>query len=775
MTRAAVDLVRAYLGQRSLRILDVGGAAASLARFLPADQVLAIDMPPSDDERYVRGSGTHLPFQDGAFQVLACHDTLEHVPAELREQFLSEMLRVSSDLVIVQGPFAEPHVQAAERLVMNIARQIMGDDSDTVHFLQEHARFGLPDLRGTLEFLEEAAVPSIALPNGPLDEWVVKMLIKHFAFPLVEFKVPAHEFDRWSNGLFIPGFEPRPSYRQAVIASRTGDQRLLKLLQERLRVPMPGPVEGDDVPMAASTVATSLATFVELIRARLGAIYANLTQAQDEIAGLDKEARTARRQLAVQAEIVAELEQVLEDREQILNATARDLEAIRASFGYRMLEGYRGFARRVFPYNSWRGLPYRAARKGLKLAVRTPGRAARLLRSASKARQRYGSVGMIGKSIDVVTGRTGSAVDPVPYALSVDWNPAERAPISPSRPPSREEPVINWVIPTVGEGGGLRTIFRFVEFLENHGFRSRIYEMPVARPPRGSKEELRAIIRRYFGVSVADVSLDFENMEPADITFATSWHTAYPMATFNDTYLKCYFVQDFEPYFAPVGTESALTENTYRMGFHGITAGRWLSEKLAADYGMECDYFDLSVDTRTYFPKEMGPRRKVFFYARPATPRRGFELGVRALEVFRERNPGYQVVMAGGDIPSGTFSFPVTDVGYVSEERLNDLYNQSAAALVISLTNCSLLPLEIMATGCPVVTTVGDNNEKILPPNSAVLAVPSPHHIAAALEQAVKRPFRQELVDAATQYQWEAQTKKVAAVLRRLFDRIPAR
>lgn len=471
---------------------------------------------------------------------------------------------------------------------------------------------------------------------------------------------------------------------------------------------------------------------------------------------------------------LSECEDLLAQRRRDLNDAGNEIQAIQGSFGYRLLEGNCGFVRQPLPHNSWRGLPYRAARKALKLAVRVPRRAKSLLRRAGKARQRYGSVGMVTRSIGHFTGRTGKAIDPIRYALAVDWHPSDQEPRRPARRPTGEEPVVNWIIPTVGEGGGLRTIFRFVELLEAHGFHSRVHEMPVARPPRGSEDELRAIIRRYFGVSIKDVSLDFESMEPADITFATSWHTAYPLAKFNETLLKCYFVQDFEPYFAPVGTESALTENTYRMGFHGITAGRWLSEKLAADYGMECDYFDLSVDTRAYFPKEMGPRRKLFFYARPATPRRGFELGVRALEVFHERNPGYQIVMAGGDVPSGTFSFPVDDVGYVSEERLNDLYNQSAAALVISLTNCSLLPLEIMATGCPVVSTIGDNNEKILPPDSAILAVPSPYHIAAALEEAVKKPFRKELVDAVAGYKWEAQTDKIAAVLWRLIERADA-
>ena len=61
----------------------------------------------------------------------------------------------------------------------------------------------------------------------------------------------------------------------------------------------------------------------------------------------------------------------------------------------------------------------------------------------------------------------------------------------------------------------------------------------------------------------------------SDAVFATGWETAYPV--FNDAgdARKCYFVQDFEPLFYPVGSEYVLAENTYRFNFFGITAGKW--------------------------------------------------------------------------------------------------------------------------------------------------------------------------------------------------------
>lgn len=488
--------------------------------------------------------------------------------------------------------------------------------------------------------------------------------------------------------------------------------------------------------------------------------------AQKDAALADKDAALVKTEAAL-----AERESLLAHRDESLGQVTQELIAIRQSLGYRILEGYRRRIRWLFPPGSWRGLPYRALRRAVRVLLNLRRRPASIIQRALKARRRYGTKALVGKSLDHLIGDTTEPLDPVRYALTIDWRAQQRPQLIVKEPLNIDSPTINWVIPTLGEGGGHRTIFRFVEYLARQGFRQRIYEMPVGRPPRSSRDELRLLIQSFFGLSMADAYNQFEDMAPADITLATSWHTAYPVGKFAETRKKLYFVQDFEPFFAPVGTESALTENTYRFGFHGITAGRWLAEKLSRDFAMKCDFFNLAVDLQVYFPKRVEERKKIVFYARPATPRRGFELGVKALEIFHSRNPGYEIIFAGGDLAKESFPFPVTNVGYVSEEKLNDLYNQSAAAVVVSLTNCSLLPLEIMATGCPVVTTVGENNELMLPPDSAIFAVPSPHHLAEALEDtAVNPPPREKLIEQASQFRWEDETAKVEAVFKRLLQ-----
>lgn len=137
----------------------------------------------------------------------------------------------------------------------------------------------------------------------------------------------------------------------------------------------------------------------------------------------------------------------------------------------------------------------------------------------------------------------------------------------------------------------------------------------------------------------ATVEQDFGTLGQCDALFATSWITAYPVRNARVDAAKFYFVQDFEPWFFPVGTDSVLAENTYRFGLYGITAGRWLAQKLSADYGMECDHYEFGSDFGRYSYTNSGRRSKIFFYARPVTARRGLSSGCWCWIAFTRCGP----------------------------------------------------------------------------------------------------------------------------------------
>ncbi|KAB2900682.1 MAG: glycosyltransferase family 4 protein, partial [Burkholderiaceae bacterium] len=111
------------------------------------------------------------------------------------------------------------------------------------------------------------------------------------------------------------------------------------------------------------------------------------------------------------------------------------------------------------------------------------------------------------------------------------------------------------------------------------------------------------------------------------------------------------------------------------------------------------------------------------------TPRRAFEIGLLVLNAVWERMPDTQFVLAGWDTAGYHIPFPHLACGTVALDDLPDLYSQCDVALVLSLTNASLLPLELMACGCAVVSNHGQNVEWLLHDEVAALSDPTPEDL----------------------------------------------
>lgn len=306
--------------------------------------------------------------------------------------------------------------------------------------------------------------------------------------------------------------------------------------------------------------------------------------------------------------------------------------------------------------------------------------------------------------------------------------------VLPSLPGVASAGTLLWFIPdfNLGSGGHLN-IFRTIWHLERMGYTSTIV---IGKPVmHQDADKAREEIRAHFFPLQAQVLLGMDKLPSCEFAVATGWDTAYAVRAFTGALHKVYFVQDYEPHFYPVGSESVLAENTYHFGFFGITAGGWLARKLAQEYGMTTHPVGFGVELERYrrLPRREPEIRRVFFYARPPTPRRAFELGLLVLNAVWERLPDVQFVLAGWDTAGYHIPFPHLGCGTVALDDLPDLYSQCDAALVLSLTNASLLPLELMASGCPVVSNRGANVEWLLNDDVVVLADSSPEGLAEAL------------------------------------------
>lgn len=303
------------------------------------------------------------------------------------------------------------------------------------------------------------------------------------------------------------------------------------------------------------------------------------------------------------------------------------------------------------------------------------------------------------------------------------------------------QPKINWVMSPPGKGsGGHQNLFRFISYLEKAGYRCRIY-LYSTNDKRSISEILKDITQSYDHINAEMLWLDEDNkMEDADAVFATGWETTYPVYNSSLKAKRFYFVQDYEPYFFPIGTNHTLAENSYRFGFYGVTAGGWLAKKLSDDFGMQTDYFDFAANKELYKFTNNQKRKEVFFYARPATPRRGFELGIAALEIFHNKHPEYTINLAGADVSHYKIPFPYNNLKTLELSQLGDVYNRCSCALVLSLTNMSLLPLELLSCGTIPVVNDGENNRLVSNNPFIAYADPSPLALAEKLSEIVNMP-----------------------------------
>lgn len=110
-----------------------------------------------------------MPFRDGEFDVVTCIDTLEHIAPADRAGFLSELVRVSKQIVVVGAPFYHEATARLEHHLNEAYRTVTGQEHP---WLGEHVCYGLPDLAATLAILGDGREVATC-GSAPLDSWAL--------------------------------------------------------------------------------------------------------------------------------------------------------------------------------------------------------------------------------------------------------------------------------------------------------------------------------------------------------------------------------------------------------------------------------------------------------------------------------------------------------------------------------------------------------------------------------------------------------------------------
>lgn len=296
---------------------------------------------------------------------------------------------------------------------------------------------------------------------------------------------------------------------------------------------------------------------------------------------------------------------------------------------------------------------------------------------------------------------------------------------------------IAWVMPHPGKGsGGHRTIIQNVNALIRAGYECDIFvEEDGVSTPQMVKDK----INEWYEPCTAGVYVGFNLPKEYDLMFATGWQTI-DFVRRLPAKKKAYFIQDFEPWFFPMGDQYIITENSYRYGFLPVSIGKWLAHKMKDEFGTSAEYFDFGADTKIYKPlKNVKKENAICFVYQPEKSRRCDYIGLKALKLLKMMRPDVKIYLYGSNAEA-TFDFECENLHIIPIEKCNELYNKCKVGVCMSASNPSRIPFEMMAAGLPVVELYKENNIYDMPDEGVLLAEPTPEAIASAIAYLLDNP-----------------------------------
>ncbi len=384
LTARSVEAIRARIDSKEpLRILDVGGRLSSLKHWLPNDQVVLADpgAPPTHiygesidlrSDGYVCASGLQLPFPDDSFDIVASHDTLEHIPPGGRDRFIAECIRVAKRSFVLNGPVDSEDARAAERRLATFWERAL-EVAD--HALVEHLANGLPEAASIEAAIEAAGEHHASLPNGNLGRWLGMMAMKYHAEAMPDPRELHAALDRTYNTLKALPDDEEPCYRRLyVVVVGSKDATEASEVVGALRTagsPSPQPT----VERMAGLV-DALEDHAIAVRGHLNRFAAGIEGSQTRIDALQSE----------------------------LNQTQLAYRHIVGSTGYRVLEKSRSAFKRAAPPGTRRQGVFLSVSRALHIAMTEGWRALfKRLRNPGRLKGRLFAPGPAGLGLDINT------------------------------------------------------------------------------------------------------------------------------------------------------------------------------------------------------------------------------------------------------------------------------------------------------------------------------------------------------------------------------------
>ena len=299
---------------------------------------------------------------------------------------------------------------------------------------------------------------------------------------------------------------------------------------------------------------------------------------------------------------------------------------------------------------------------------------------------------------------------------------------------------IAWIIPYPIKGsGGIRTMIQNANYLVTQGYEVDLY---IEEDFINTDETIKELLIKFYGKCLCNTYIGIELRKEYDLLFATySVNTPDYVRSMNAP-KKAYFIQDFEPWFEPMGGKYLDMERTYKYGFEGISIGNWLANKLKTEFNTSMHSFSFCADLNVY--KKLDDIKKenaICFIHQPEKARRCSNMGLDALRLVKKLRPDVKIYLYGSD--TGEIE-GFTNLGIIKIDECNKLYNKCKVGLCISASNPSRIPFEMMAAGLPVVDLYRENNFYDIPEDGVLLADSTPEGLATALISILDNEKEQE-------------------------------
>lgn len=265
-----------------------------------------------------------------------------------------------------------------------------------------------------------------------------------------------------------------------------------------------------------------------------------------------------------------------------------------------------------------------------------------------------------------------------------------------------------------------------------------------------------------------------------DIITATSWDTVSYVKPFKA--YKMYFVQDYEPYFYPFGERFLMARSTYEQGLHMVSLGSWNKEMIEKNCTVispadtvsfpyeRSEYNSCGRDYDSYpLKRKLTIAVYLKFYGKRLPNLIPMMLSNTA-DKLKKRGIELEVLYYG---EAKTFKARGgRNLGMLSKEELNALYNRADFGLVASMSNISLVPYEMHATGLPVIEFADGTYPFFFPGDTALLTRIGETDIADLLINAINSPdslrrMSQRAAEYMNSLSWERTGREFDEIVRR--------